>query len=67
LGDVTGAEWCVIEPLLPEPKTRGPPLREIINAIFYVMRSGVFTRILCAKGDVSYPLKLVKRATIVAS
>jgi len=65
--DVTGAGWGVIEPHLPEPKTRGRPrgrpLREIINAIYYVMRSGFFTGILCTKGDVSYPLKLVERGS----
>jgi transposase len=50
--DVTDKEWRVIEPLLPAPKTRGRPrgwpLREIINAIFYVMRSGCAWRLLPA-------------------
>jgi transposase len=48
--DVTGKEWSVIELLLPMPKTRGRPrgwpLREIVNAIFYVMRSGCPWRLL---------------------
>ncbi|PWB80546.1 MAG: IS5/IS1182 family transposase, partial [Methylocystaceae bacterium] len=50
--DVTDPEWRVIEPLLPLPKTRGRPwswpLREVVNAIFYVMRSGCPWRLLPA-------------------
>ena len=42
--DVTDEEWRVIEPYLPPAKgigrPRGWPLREIVNGIFYVMRSG---------------------------
>jgi transposase len=42
--DVTDEEWRVIEPHLPCARDTGRPrawpLREIINAIFYVMRSG---------------------------
>ena len=41
--DLTDAEWALIEPLMPAPKARGRPrawsLREIMNAIFYVLRS----------------------------
>ena len=48
--DLTDAEWAVIEPLMPAPKLRGRPrawpLREIINAIFYVLRGGVAWRLL---------------------
>lgn len=48
--DVTDEEWGVIEPLLPKPKARGRPwgwpVREIVNAIFYVMRSGCPWRLL---------------------
>jgi transposase len=51
-GDATNEEWRVIEPLLPRPKTRGRrwgwPPREIVNAIFYVMRSGYPWRLLPA-------------------
>ena len=42
--DVTDEEWRVFEPYLPPAKgigrPRGWPLREIVNGIFYVMRSG---------------------------
>lgn len=42
--DLTDAEWRVVEPLLPEPPGTGRPLawslREILNAIFYVLRGG---------------------------
>ena len=48
--DLTDAEWRLIAPLLPAPKRTGRPLswplREIVNAIFYVMRGGVAWRLL---------------------
>src|ERR671916_2042027 len=48
--DLTDAEWAVIAPLLPEPLGQGRPLvwsrREIMNAIFYVLRGGVAWRLL---------------------
>ena len=48
--DVTDAEWALIEPLLPAraPVGRPPewPMREIVNAIFYVLRGGIPWRML---------------------
>src|SRR3712207_48267 len=48
--DLTDTEWAVIAPLMPAPKPRGRPwarsLREIVNAIFYVLRGGVAWRLL---------------------
>lgn len=48
--DVTDKEWRVIEPHLPAAKSTGRPrtwpMREIINGIFYVMRSGSPWRLL---------------------
>ncbi len=48
--DLTDAESAVIEPLMPAPNLRGRPwawpLREIVNAIFYVLRGGVAWRLL---------------------
>lgn len=42
--DLSDAEWQQIEPLLPREKPGGRPrtvnLREILNGIFYVLRSG---------------------------
>lgn len=42
--DLTDAEWAVIAPHLPPPcltgRPRAWPMREIVNAIFYVMRAG---------------------------
>ena len=48
--DLTDAEWALIEPSMPAPNRRGRPrawpLREIINAIFYVLRAGIAWRLL---------------------
>src|SRR5918997_1379053 len=48
--DLTDAEWAVIAPLMPEPKPRGRPwawpLREVMNAILYVLRGGIAWRLL---------------------
>ena len=48
--DLTDAEWAVIEPLMPRPAPCGrPPLwttREVLNAIFYVLRGGIAWRLL---------------------
>src|SRR5215210_8030998 len=48
--DLTDAEWALIEPLLPEPLGQGRPpawsRREIMNAIFYVLRGGISWRLL---------------------
>ncbi len=42
--DLNDQEWEIIAPLLPKPKGFGHPrttdLREVVNAIFYVIRSG---------------------------
>jgi putative transposase len=43
--DLTDAEWAVAEPLLPAPSPIGRtpdwPLRELLDAIFYVLRGGI--------------------------
>src|SRR5436305_440380 len=50
--DLTDAEWAVLEPLLPAPAGIGRPaewpMREIVNAIFYVLRGGIAWRMLPA-------------------
>ena len=42
--DLTDAEWEVLQPLLPPPSKRGRPreveLREVINALLYLVRNG---------------------------
>ena len=42
--DLTDAQWAILKPLLPSPKERGRKrlvnLREVVNAIFYVLRTG---------------------------
>jgi putative transposase len=44
------AEWAILEPLLREPKSGRRPrttsLRQVVNAIFYVLRSGCQWRML---------------------
>jgi transposase len=48
--DLTDAEWRLIEPQLPPARTTGRPrawsMREIVNAIFYVLRGGIVWRLL---------------------
>jgi transposase len=48
--DVTDKQWALIEPLLPPPNLDGRhekhPRREIVNAIFYVLRTGCAWRML---------------------
>jgi len=48
--DLTDEEWQVIAPLLPPARKTGRrrawPLREIVNAIFYVLRGGITWRLL---------------------
>ena len=50
LTDLSDAEWECIEGLLPTPQNEGRPrlhsLRELLNAIFYVVRSGCAWRLL---------------------
>lgn len=48
--DLTDAEWACLAPLLPAAKPGGRPrsidLREVLNAIIYVTRSGSHWRLL---------------------
>src|SRR3954453_421340 len=48
--DLSDAEWFYLEPQLPAPKAPGRPrvhpLREILDAIFYIVRSGCAWRLL---------------------
>jgi putative transposase len=48
--DLSDAEWALIEPLLPPSTNAGAPrttnLREVVNAVFYVLRTGVAWRLL---------------------
>lgn len=48
--DLTDAEWLVLSPLIPPAKTGGHPrtvdMREILNGIFYLTRSGCSWRLL---------------------
>jgi putative transposase len=48
--DVTDAEWAVLAPLLPgRQRTGRPPTidrREVVNAIFYILRTGCQWRYL---------------------
>lgn len=48
--DITDEQWTIIKPLLPKPKTGGRPrnvnLREVVNGIFYLSRTGCAWRLL---------------------
>ena len=48
--DLSDAEWGCLEPYLPVPNATGRPkmhtTREILNAIFYVLKSGCAWRLL---------------------
>ena len=48
--DVTDAEWAILEPLMPAAKALGRPrttdLREVVNAILYMARTGCQWRML---------------------
>src|SRR5215208_1381020 len=48
--DLSDAEWSYIEPHLPAPTGHGRPrthsLREILNAVFYLLKSGCQWRLL---------------------
>ena len=42
--DLTDSEWGIIQPLIPPPKRGGHPrtvdMREVINGVFYVLKTG---------------------------
>jgi len=48
--DLTDAEWNQLQPLVPAPKPAGRPAkrarREILNGIFYIVRSGSAWKLL---------------------
>jgi transposase len=48
--DLSDAQWAILEPLIPPAKPGGRPrrvnMRQILNAIFYVLRSGGAWRLL---------------------
>ena len=48
--DLTDEQWALIKPLIPPPKQGGRPrttdVREVVNATFYISRSGCQWRML---------------------
>ena len=50
VSDLTDKQWEIIEPLIPSAKPGGHKrtinIREVINAIFYILRSGCVWRLL---------------------
>ena len=48
--DLTDTEWSILKPLIPKARAGGRPrsvdMREIVNAIFYVLRGGIPWRML---------------------
>ena len=54
LTDLTEAQWRYWEPLLPSAKRRGrprTPLRQVVEAILYVVKAGCQWRLLAPKAD----------------
>ena len=51
--DLTDAEWAHLEPLIPPAKSGGRPrgtdMREAINAILYILRTGVSVALPAAR------------------
>jgi putative transposase len=43
--DLTNDQWEILKPLIPEAKTGGRPrtmdMREVLNAIFYLLSNGI--------------------------
>ena len=42
-GDLTDAEWRILDPLLPDRGERGPPIpdkRRMVNGILWILRTG---------------------------
>lgn len=52
--DLTDDEWDPLEPCRPDPKKRGIPRlrgpREVLDAAFYVLKSGCQWRIMLPRG-----------------
>jgi putative transposase len=48
--DLTDKEWMLLEPFIPPALPGGPPrstdLRQVLNAIFYILRGGCAWRLL---------------------
>ena len=48
--DLTDREWAILEPLIPPAKAGGRPrtvnMREVVNAIFYLVKTGCQWRML---------------------
>src|SRR5690348_16558010 len=47
--DLTDVQFALVEPFLPEPKRTGRPpadLREVVNAVLYLVRTGCQWRLL---------------------
>ncbi len=51
--ELTDEQWCIVEPLIPKTKTKGRPrttdIREVLNAILYIGRTGCQWRLLPEK------------------
>ena len=48
--DLTNAQWAILAPLIPPPKLGGHPrtvdMRQVVNAMFYIDRTGCQWRML---------------------
>ena len=62
--DLTDKEWNIIEPMIPKEKPGGRPreqnMREIINAIIYILRAG------CAWNLLTHDFQNIKPCIIIS-
>ena len=72
--DLTDAAWALVAQVLPAARPGGRPrttnLRAVLNAIFYLLRTGCQWRLSHARAglfDVAEPLRLLKTALKVRS
>ncbi len=66
--DLSDIEWLMLQPLIPVAKTGGRPrsvdIRDILNAMFYILRSGCAWQ-LGIPQKIIYPKHTAVRAELV--
>jgi putative transposase len=67
--DLTNTQWAVLAPLIPAAKaggrTRSTDMRQVVNAIFYVLRGGCQWRLLPKDFAASDGLRLLSKLAVL--